>query len=152
VCRRARADARAGYTYIILAMVLGDREDVVRGMEAGADDYLIKPVGLFDLQARLIAAQLVLGDRLDRLTAVVGQVEHDQIILGVQDHAEPLGDQQVVIGEHKAHDIGHRPLQRVLLGGRPRGITATAGGNHRPDPPACTASRHDQSLHLDQTR
>src|SRR5688500_6355949 len=59
LCSRVRTDGRAGYTYIILATALGDREDVARGMEAGADDYLIRPVGLFDLQARLIAAQRV---------------------------------------------------------------------------------------------
>src|SRR3712207_9281577 len=38
---------------------LSDRQDVKRGMEAGADDYLIKPVDLFDLEMRLIAAQRV---------------------------------------------------------------------------------------------
>jgi diguanylate cyclase (GGDEF)-like protein len=59
LCRRVRAGAEAGYTYIILATVLGGRQDVVRGMEAGADDYLIKPVDLFALRTRLIAAQRV---------------------------------------------------------------------------------------------
>jgi PleD family two-component response regulator len=59
LCRRIRADTRADYTYIILVTALNDRRDVVRGMEAGADDYLIKPVDLFDLETRLIAAQRV---------------------------------------------------------------------------------------------
>ena len=59
LCRRVRADARAGYTSIILVTALSDRRDVLRGMEAGADDYLIKPVDLFDLQMRLIAVQRV---------------------------------------------------------------------------------------------
>jgi len=59
LCRRVRADPRGGYTYIVLATVLGGREDVVRGMEAGADDYLVKPVDPFDIQSRLIAAERV---------------------------------------------------------------------------------------------
>jgi len=59
LCRRVRASAETGYTYIILATMLGGHEDVVRGMEAGADDYLVKPVEPFDLQAKLIAAERV---------------------------------------------------------------------------------------------
>jgi diguanylate cyclase (GGDEF)-like protein len=82
LCRRVRADARAGYTYIILVTVLGDRQDVVRGMEAGVDDYLVKPVGLFDLQARLIAAQRVtdLHAELDRHRAELAHLaRHDPL-------------------------------------------------------------------------
>src|SRR5919106_945192 len=68
LCRRVRADTRAGYTYIIVVTVVADRHDVVRGMEAGADDYLVKPAQLFDLEARLMAAQRVtdLHAELDR--------------------------------------------------------------------------------------
>jgi diguanylate cyclase (GGDEF)-like protein len=82
LCRRVRADTRAGYTYIILVTVLGERQDIVRGMDAGADDYLIKPVQLFDLQARLIAAQRVtdLHAELDRHRAELAHLaRHDPL-------------------------------------------------------------------------
>jgi diguanylate cyclase (GGDEF)-like protein len=82
LCRRVRADVRAGYTYIILVTVLGNRQDVVRGMDAGADDYLVKPLGLFDLQARLIAAQRVtaLHAELDRHRAELAHLAgHDPL-------------------------------------------------------------------------
>jgi diguanylate cyclase (GGDEF)-like protein len=61
LCRRVRgrpSDAYA-YTYTILATVMSDRADVLAGMQAGADDYLIKPLDPFDVQTRLIAAERV---------------------------------------------------------------------------------------------
>jgi len=80
LCRRVRAHAaaRGGYTYIILTTVLGDREDVLRGMEAGADDYLVKPVEPFDLQTRLIAARRVtdLHGELTRFRAELSRLAH----------------------------------------------------------------------------
>ena len=82
LCRRVRADTRAGYTYIILIPVLGERQDIVRGMDAGADDYLIKPVQLFDLEDRLIAAQRVtdLHAELDRHRAALAHLaRHDPL-------------------------------------------------------------------------
>jgi diguanylate cyclase (GGDEF)-like protein len=82
LCRRVRDDTRAGYTYIILVTVLGERHDVVQGMEAGADDYLIKPLQRFDLQARLIAAQRVtdLHAELDRHRAQLAHLaRHDPL-------------------------------------------------------------------------
>jgi two-component system, cell cycle response regulator len=61
LCRRIRsrpADSYA-YTYTILATVMSERPDVLAGMQAGADDYLIKPLDPFDVQTRLIAAERV---------------------------------------------------------------------------------------------
>ena len=84
LCRRVREhDSSHGrYTYVILATVLGDREDVVRGMEAGADDYLVKPVELFDLQSRLIAAR--------RVTALHAELDAYRAELSRLAHTDPL--------------------------------------------------------------
>ncbi|MDP9442242.1 MAG: diguanylate cyclase [Actinomycetota bacterium] len=59
LCRRVRNAPGATYTYVVLATSLGDRHEVLRGMEAGADDYLTKPLEPFDLETRLVAARRV---------------------------------------------------------------------------------------------
>src|SRR3990172_1994173 len=41
--RKIRAASAADYTYLILLTARGSKQDVVTGLEAGADDYLIKP-------------------------------------------------------------------------------------------------------------
>ena len=54
VCRRVRATAKDKdvYSYIILLSSKGEREDLIEGMEAGADDYLTKPFAFAELLAR----------------------------------------------------------------------------------------------------
>ena len=71
LCRRVRQLDTDGYTYVILATALGEHENVLEGMEAGADDYLTKPISPFDVRARLVAARRVteLHKELDRLHA-----------------------------------------------------------------------------------
>ena len=59
LCRRVRAAKQDGYTYILMTTSLSGADDVIAGMQAGADDYLVKPVDPFALQTRLIAAQRV---------------------------------------------------------------------------------------------
>jgi diguanylate cyclase (GGDEF)-like protein len=108
LCRRVRADTRTGYTYIILVTVLGDRHDVVRGMEAGADDYLIKPVQLFDLQARLIAAQRVtdLHAQLDRHRAELAHLARHDPLTGLGNRRS-LGEDLAVL-HARSQRYGHR--------------------------------------------
>lgn len=61
--RRVRSYRESGYTYVMLATSRSDRDQVLEGMEAGADNYLTKPVDLFDLETRLIAALRVTSPR-----------------------------------------------------------------------------------------
>lgn len=59
LCRLIRDHAVEAYTYVIFATSLAERDCVFRGMEAGADDYLTKPLDPYDLEVRLIAAKRV---------------------------------------------------------------------------------------------
>ena len=58
-CRRVRAVHNDVYTFFIFLTALGDRASLLEGMQAGADDYLTKPLDREELQVRLIAASRV---------------------------------------------------------------------------------------------
>ncbi|MCC7369311.1 MAG: response regulator [Chloroflexi bacterium] len=59
LCSMIRANPGACYTYVILLSVLNDRGHFLKGMQAGADDYLAKPLDPEEMQARLAAAERV---------------------------------------------------------------------------------------------
>jgi sigma-B regulation protein RsbU (phosphoserine phosphatase) len=60
-CRRFRAMRRECYGYFILLTSKTERDDMTRGFDAGADDFLSKPVRGAELRARLAAGERVLG-------------------------------------------------------------------------------------------
>lgn len=60
--RKIRSSRRPGYVYAILITAKSQKEDLVEGMEAGADDFLSKPFDRGELRVRLRA-----GERIIRL-------------------------------------------------------------------------------------
>jgi two-component system, cell cycle response regulator len=64
VCQRIRERGSEPYTYILLLTSKSQKEDLIEGMEAGADDYITKPFDQNELQVRLRA-----GTRLVDLQA-----------------------------------------------------------------------------------
>ncbi len=60
VCREIRRHSEYPYIYMILLTSKTSKEDVVRGLEAGADDYLTKPFDLEELKARLRCGERIL--------------------------------------------------------------------------------------------
>jgi two-component system cell cycle response regulator len=53
VCRQVRSRHDTRYVYITLLTSKQESEDIVLGLEAGADDYLVKPCNTEELKARL---------------------------------------------------------------------------------------------------
>src|SRR5215475_7572044 len=53
LCERIRSDSRSGYTYIIVLTAKAEKDSVVTGLTAGADDYLTKPFDTGELLARI---------------------------------------------------------------------------------------------------
>ena len=61
VCRRVRQRGAEPYVYILLLTVRDQNQDVIEGMEAGADDYITKPYDAGELRARLRAGRRILA-------------------------------------------------------------------------------------------
>ncbi len=60
VCTRLRQLGREPYIYILLLSSKSEREDLIAGMNAGADDYVVKPFDHQELQVRLEAGKRIL--------------------------------------------------------------------------------------------
>jgi diguanylate cyclase (GGDEF)-like protein len=59
ICRSLRQRKGRAYIYIILLTARGQKEDIVEGLEAGADDYITKPFDPYELRARLRAGRRI---------------------------------------------------------------------------------------------
>ena len=60
LCRRIRESDRPNYVYIIIQTSRSGQEDLITGMNAGADDFIIKPVDQRELHVRMRAAERIL--------------------------------------------------------------------------------------------
>ena len=69
LCREIRKRAEAPYVYILLLTAKSLRQDVIVGLEAGADDYLTKPFDSHELKVRLRAGRRILDLQAELISA-----------------------------------------------------------------------------------
>lgn len=93
VCRRLkmRSDTRA--LPIIMLSARAEEVDRVRGLETGADDYVVKPYSVIELMARIRALL-----RRTRPAAVGQRLEFEDIVLDAETHRVFRGDQPLHLG------------------------------------------------------
>jgi len=138
LCRALRARKSDTYTYVILITARDDPESMLIGLEAGADDFLAKPVApeelrarlrtgqrIVELQARLIAAreeQRRLADR-DGLTGVSSRRRVFQVLESSLSARAASGTELALamidlddfkqINDSHGHVVGDRALRSV---------------------------------------
>jgi class 3 adenylate cyclase/CheY-like chemotaxis protein/anti-sigma regulatory factor (Ser/Thr protein kinase) len=107
VCRRLKGDPKSATIAILLVTALRDRRDRLKGIEAGANDFLTKPIDAQDVILRVRNA--VYAKRLfDRVQEDYKQIQELQI--RIQDIFRRYVSDQVV-------DMALRPETRLTLGG-----------------------------------
>jgi diguanylate cyclase (GGDEF)-like protein len=82
ICRRLRAEESAHPPYVILLTSHGEKQDIVRGLEAGANDYVTKPYHSAELQARIRVGQRMVELQAHLLAArdaLAQQAMHDSL-------------------------------------------------------------------------
>lgn len=81
ICRRVKADPGTRHIPIIMLSARSDEGDRVRGLETGADDYVVKPYSVVELMAR-VRTQL----RRTRPATMGERVSFEDIILDAGEH------------------------------------------------------------------
>ncbi|MBJ6724500.1 GGDEF domain-containing response regulator [Geomesophilobacter sediminis] len=93
VCRKVRDEMAEPYTYLILLTSQQREEDLVLGMEAGADDYLTKPLKVNELRVRLRAGIRIIELQTELVEAreyLRHKASHDSLT-GLWNHEEIRG-------------------------------------------------------------
>jgi putative two-component system response regulator len=134
VCRRLKFNRGTRLTPVVLVTALSATEDRVRGLEAGADDFLIKPVDRSELLARVrsLLSLKAFTDELEQAETVLFSLA--QSIEGkdpyTEGHCQRLSDYSSYLGERMGlpleqitalrragvvHDIGKIAVPDAIL-------------------------------------
>jgi diguanylate cyclase (GGDEF)-like protein len=114
LCRRVRESGSDRYTYIILLTSRDRREDRVKGLRAGADDFLTKPLDSEELAVRLEIAGRILAvhDQLARQNARLAELAATDELTGVKNRRRFREDLELLHSQASRQGF---PLSVILL-------------------------------------
>jgi len=121
VCRRLRADEATAVIPVIMVTALKETEDRIRGLEAGADDFISKPFDRAELLARVKSLLQVkyyrsmLAER-EKFHAVIQDLSHGIVITDGQWRVETVSRRAADLLERSEADLVGRNLAEALEG------------------------------------
>jgi len=120
VCRKVRTERPDAHMYLVLVTAREGRTDVVAGLDAGADDYVIKPFDPEELRARIavgarvLALQQKLAERVNELQEALASVKQLRGLLPICSYCKRIrGDNQYwqqvegYIADHSEAQFSH---------------------------------------------
>lgn len=110
VCRRVRGLKAGPYVYIMLMTGMDQRRDLLAGLEAGVDDYLIKP-----LDPPLLRARLAVGQRILELQGKLLAAHEEMRVNASHDHLTGLLNRAAVLAILEREIVRSR-RQNIPLG------------------------------------
>jgi DNA-binding response OmpR family regulator len=120
VCRKIRNYKKGFFLYIILLTAKDGKDDIVTGLEAGADDYIIKPFNKAELKARvdagirMIHLELSLQKKISELKVALDNVKQLQGIIPICAWCKKIRDDKLYwrsvedyITKHSTAEFSH---------------------------------------------
>ena len=93
VCRRLKSNSETRSIPIIILSARSEDEDKVRGLEIGADDYVVKPYSVVELMAR-VKSQL----RRSRPSSLGQDIEFEDLIINLETYKVTRGQIDLKLG------------------------------------------------------
>jgi phosphoserine phosphatase RsbU/P len=120
LCQEVRNTPALSSMYVILLTANTRREDVISGLESGADDYIVKPYDWKELQARLrignriVTLQRVLTARVEELQEALANVRRLGGLLPICSYCKRVRDDgdywkqiEAYVAEHSEAEFSH---------------------------------------------
>ena len=117
LCRRARATPQLSRLYLILLTSRGSKDDIVSGLEAGADDHVTKPFDHDELRARvqvgrrMVELQQALADRVRELEAALSRVQQLQGLLPICCYCKKIRDDRNYWHQVESYIVDHASVK-----------------------------------------
>lgn len=129
LCSKIRKLRRSRYTYILFYTARSDKENLLAGLEAGADAYLTKPLNTVELRLRMKNSKRLLnledelreGGSRDRVTGIVNRNSFDQFFRVILADAIRTGSRGTLmyVTVNNYHDVyddkGYTPAQNMMI-------------------------------------